>query len=614
MNRRRIHTLLTLALLLSLSLTACRKVDQPSSADGMPASDLTTTSIVTDIPIAMPSPTPTPTSTATAIPTPAPIYLTPPPVNDYQPPVLASAAPFVIQRSPGRGEELGLDQPVELVFDRPMNRASVAEALGVSVSAEGKPLEGRLTWIDDRTVRFRPDSLARDTRYHVYLDQEARSQEGVPLNGGYRFRFNTVGFLEVAQTIPADGSTDLELNETIMVMFNRPVVPLTTVSLPGVDLPHPLRFDPPIKGTGEWLNTSIYVLTPSEPLAYGTAYTARVEAGLSDITGGLLVEDHVWQFSTLPPKVVSVSPRENQGLVPAPGATVVVQFNQDVDAGSAVSAFRLSPQDGPDVPGAFKILGSTLIFTPTVTLDFGTTYQVEISTSVQSAGGSERMREPFYWSFETVPLPRIVSTRPRDGDRNAAHDTHFVIEFNAPVDPTTIMANLEMTPPIAPDEAQTSYRGKTFTLDFGVQSNTDYEVRIGPNIADPYGNKTGQSMTVRFHTGSPPPPPTPKPPRPAVSLRVPGRVNTYDADQPICLTVVHRNTERLDVSLHRLSPEQFLRGSESNHIHRSGQNVGPSAPPWHLSGPGGGSRSGARSPTQPHPGRQRDQPDSQSHL
>ncbi len=567
MHRRHIYTLLTLVLLINLGLTTCGKDNSSSPANGTLTNNPTTIPIPTILPITTPSPTPTPTSIPTLVPTPTPILLTPPSASDYQSPAMASAAPFVIQRSPGRGEELGLDRPIELVFDRPMNRTSVAEVLVVSVSADsGEMVEGRLEWADDRTMRFKPDGLARDTRYHVLLGQEARSQEGVPLDGDYGFRFNTVGLLEVTQTIPADGSTDLELNETIMVMFNRPVVPLTTISLSSVDLPHPLRFAPPIEGTGEWLNTSIYVFTPSEPLAYGTAYTARVEAGLSDVTGGLLVEDHVWRFSTLPPKVVSVSPGENQEMVPPPGTTVVVQFNQDVDANSATSVFRLFLQDDQDVQGKLKIQGDTLIFTPTATLDFGTTYQVEISASVRSASGSERMREPFRSSFKTVPLPCIVSTYPSDGDQDADHNTNFVIEFNAPVDPETIMPNLEMTPPISPDEVQTSFRGRTFTLNFGAQPNTDYEVRIGLNIADPYDNKTGQSLTVRFRTGSPPVPPTPEPLRPAVSLRVPGHINTYDADQPIRLTVIHRNTDQLDLSLHQLGPDQFLRRESGDRV------------------------------------------------
>ena len=32
-------------------------------------------------------------------------------------------------------------------------------------------------------------------------------------------------------------------------------------------LPHPLTLDPAVPGTGEWINTSIYVFRPDQPLA-----------------------------------------------------------------------------------------------------------------------------------------------------------------------------------------------------------------------------------------------------------------------------------------------------------------------------------------------------------
>jgi len=336
MNRRRIYSLLFAVLLLSLLLSACKRGEPKPEATG----------------------TPTTIPTATVAPTITPLPPTPTPLPEYQPPPAGTIPPFIIQRSPERGEELGLGQPIELVFDRPMDRDSVESSLVVSVDG-GESLDGEFEWVTDRAVRFKPGGLARDTRYHVYLGQEARSQEGAPLDGAFRFKFNTTGFLEVTQTVPADGSTDVESDGIITVMFNRPVVPLTTISLPGAELPQPLTFDPPIAGVGEWLNTSIYVFTPSEPLAGGTTYTARVEAGLSDTTGGLLTEDHVWQFTTFPPEVVWVTPHEDQELVP-PDTSISVQFNQQVDAVSAASAFRLLTQDGADVPGEFEHRGDRL--------------------------------------------------------------------------------------------------------------------------------------------------------------------------------------------------------------------------------------------------------------
>ena len=73
-------------------------------------------------------------------------------------------------------------------------------------------------------------------------------------------------------------------------------------------LPQPLTLSPPIAGTGEWLNTSIFQFKPDAPLPGGQTFSARVEAGLEDTTGGLMEEAFAWQFTTLPPAVVEVSP------------------------------------------------------------------------------------------------------------------------------------------------------------------------------------------------------------------------------------------------------------------------------------------------------------------
>ncbi len=67
----------------------------------------------------------------------------------------------------------------------------------------------------------------------MVLAQGAKAQDGAPLNGAYQFRFATSGFLEVGQVIPADGAQDVQADSTITVMFNRPVVPLTSVEQQG---------------------------------------------------------------------------------------------------------------------------------------------------------------------------------------------------------------------------------------------------------------------------------------------------------------------------------------------------------------------------------------------
>jgi uncharacterized protein YfaS (alpha-2-macroglobulin family) len=473
---------------------------------------------------------------------PTPLPTMPP----YTPPPEGNVAPIVIQRTPERGEELPPDGAIQLVFDRPMDKGSVESALLV-----GPDVTGSVQWVDDRTVSFTPDrALERDNEYHVTIGPEAKAADGNQLDGAYRFRFRTVGYLEVAQVIPAPGTEDVEANSTITVIFNRPIVPLVAVSDPAyTNLPQPLEFDPPIKGSGEWLNTSIYILTPDEPLAGGTTYTARVTAGLEDTTGGVIDEDYEWNFTTQPPQVVWVSPYEDADLV-AVDTTIQVQFNMDVDPASAKAAFHLQA-GGKDVAGTTKVDGTTLTFTPSEWLAFDTTYKAVVDAGVKSDGGGAGMERDHTWRFTTVPLPRILGTYPADGDRDAPPYTSFEIVFNTPIDAATVMPNLEMTPPLSPTLVYTYFGSydNTFVLGFGAQPSTDYEVRIGPDIADPYGNTTGQELTVRFRTSALPP---------WAQIQIPGVVGTVDANQPARAIVSHVNTEHLDLSLYRLDVDAFL--------------------------------------------------------
>jgi uncharacterized protein YfaS (alpha-2-macroglobulin family) len=439
------------------------------------------------------------------------------------------------------------DAPIELVFDRAMDRTSVETAFKVNPEVSGK-----LEWVDERTVRFAPDSdLTRDAEYYVTVGPEAKASDGSALDGAYRFRFRTVGYLEVAQVIPAPDTEDVEAASTITVIFNRPVVPLVAVSDPAyADLPQPVTFEPSIEGSGEWLNTSIYVFTPAEALAGGNTYTARIAAGLTDTTGGVLTEDYEWSFSTQPPHVVWVSPSEDAEQI---GVDTVVQvtFNMPVDCDSATRAFSL--RTGlRSVDGDFECVAETLTFTPTDWLDFDATYSVEVDEGVQSTGGGQGMRDAYEWRFSTVPLPRIIGTEPQDGERDAYAYTSFEIIFNAPIDERTVMPNLEMTPPLSPTQVYTYFRywDNTFVLGFGAQPSSDYEVRIGPDIADPYGNTTGQAMTVRFRTA---------PLDPRVWLPIPGQVGTFDAHQPARIVVGHINVDRLNLELYRLDVPEFFR-------------------------------------------------------
>lgn len=493
-----------------------------------------------------PTPTPTaplPTATPRATPTPLP----PKPVVPYTPVPAEALAPAVIWRTPQRGETLAPEAGIELVFDQPMARETVRRALKVQTAAEvPTPVAGELSWRDDRTAVFKPaKALARNVVYDVILTQDATSATGTPLREPLVFRFATAGTLEVTQVIPAPGTRDTETDMPITVMFSRPVVPLTSLKQMET-LPQPLRIEPAIEGQGEWLNTSIYVFRPAQPLAGGTTYRVTVAAGLQDLTGALLIEDYSWSFSTQPPEVVWTWPRDGETLVDI-RRPIQVQFNQPIEAASAQRAFSLRGGGllRTNVSGTFAVVGNTLTFTPTRDLEFDTTYTVSVEAGVTGVSGGEGMRQVYTWQFSTVPLPRIVSTNPGDGQRNVPPYSPFQITFNTRIDPKTVLPNITMTPPLSPTQVYTYFSewDNTFTLYFGAQASTDYTVVIGNGITDPYGNPIPRGATVRFRTG---------PLDPEYRILAPDFVATYDAGLPAQIVLAYLNINRVELKLYRL--------------------------------------------------------------
>ncbi len=252
--------------------------------------------------------------------------------------------PHVIDVWPYPGEEVLADQPVVITFDQAMNTDTI------QLAWQSDPVaEGTFTWQDDKTVSFLPNGgWTRATRYTITIGTDATATNGLALESPYEFFVQTIGYLEVSAVIPAPDADGVAANATITVSFDRPVVPLVSTQQLG-DLPQPLTFDPPIEGKGEWVNTSIYVFTPSQPLSGGTTYTASVPAGLQDAIGATLENTYSWKFKTLPPEILNVSPYQGQTLVPLE-STVSVQFSQPMDKPSTEEAFMLQ-NEGQRVSG-----------------------------------------------------------------------------------------------------------------------------------------------------------------------------------------------------------------------------------------------------------------------
>jgi hypothetical protein len=474
---------------------------------------------------------PRPTATPAFTPTPA-----------ASPTPLPPIAPNVIDRLPARGDELPINGPITIYFDSAMNRASVQSAFSIQ-----PPVAGAFSWPDDATLVFTPQTpFERAARYTVTIGAGAQSRAGLALAKETSFRIETVGFLEVTQVIPAPDTLDVDVNAAITVMFNRPVVPLSDIA-DQAGLPSPLTLDPSIEGQGEWLNTSIYVFRPSQPLLGGVKYTGTIKAGLQDTTGGILNEDFVWFFTAAAPVVVTTNPGFGQGNVSLT-QPISVTFNQPMDHASTEAAFAVAA-GGQKAAGAFRWSPDSreLGFVPQG-LGLAAEYELTVDTTARVANGSAALSQPWRSTFTTVPPPAVVSTDPANGAQNASIYSGFRVVFASPMDVKTLDANIQILP--APTQVYTFWNDYDFSYYIGwtLKPSTDYQVTIGAGMRDPYGNAIAEGRTVSFRTERL---------APQAYFNANGPVGTYNPNRPTELFVTSRNVDALQFTLHRLSLPDF---------------------------------------------------------
>ncbi len=404
--------------------------------------------------------------------------------------------PHVIDVWPYPGEEVPADQAITITFDEAMDAASVEAAWQIEPA-----ISGQFTWADDQTLNYLPDGgWQRATRYEISIGTEAKATNGQTLEETYDFFVQTIGYLNVAAVVPAPDAVGVAANATITVSFNRPVVPLVSTEQQA-DLPRPLTISPEVEGTGEWLNTSIYVFTPRNPLAGGQTYTVSIPAGLTDVTGSTLDETYSWQFKTLPPEILNVSPYDSQSNVLL-DAMMSVQFSQPMDTASTEGAFSLI-YNGEPVAGKFEWQnnGQTLTFKPDGYLHIDATYTLIVAPGAKSATGDASLEQGINYAFYTVPYPGISDTYPRNGETNISPGSGVTIYFKSPMNTETFEGKAEILEPAGVEWEPVVYGTDSFYMNFATQPDTTYTITFRKGAEDIYGNPIETDYTFTFRTG-----------------------------------------------------------------------------------------------------------------
>ena len=350
----------------------------------------------------------------------------------------------------------------------------------------------------------------------------------------------------VTEVLPANATLDAPVESRVTVIFNRPVVPLV-VGMDPADLPNPLTFTPAVAGSGEWLNTSIYVFTPSAeaPLGGGVEYTVSV--GRLESFDGVALEPFSWSFRTVPPQVTQVEPEPQASSVLLEGP-IRITFNQPMDQASVEAAFSLTPDGQPDAP----VLGtfdwpqtSVMTFTPNPLLNLDTFYRVGLDGEVARAANDGALlgADAPEWTFLTVPRPAIVSTSPLDGGVGIGQFEGVVLSFASPMAEDSITGRIRISPePGMGTRGFYSTFNDSYRLNFFAEPSTTYTVTIEPGMQDIYGNTIDTGRTFSYTT---------RPLDPEVRLQTPGQIGFYDGLRDTTeLYLSYRNVETVDLALY----------------------------------------------------------------
>ncbi|WP_322801527.1 Ig-like domain-containing protein [Thermoflexus sp.] len=467
-------------------------------------------------------------------------------------PVISKLPPILVARTPEPGQEVTPEMPLRLVFSEPMDRASVEANLRVIPA-----VAGRFAWeAGDRILRLLPQAPWKpDTEYEVRLEN-ARARNGQALARPVAFRFRTASPLAVAEVIPAPDARDVDPQAAVTVIFNRPVVPLRSDLAPG-DLPQPLAFDPPIRGTGRWINTSIYSFQPEGSWAAGRTYTARVVAGLRDLTGMALEKDYTWTFTIRRPAAIAYAPRPGRQMDMDLSAPISITFNMEMDRTSVESAFSLreGAEDGPAVPGRFEWISQTVLFRPAQPLKLETRYFVRLEQRAAAPSGAT-LEGAVAWAFTTPAYPRLqsASLSPQGPNRLDPGDSIELRFSSGAIRPETVWPNLRLEPPISATRVFTDWNPEngTFSLSGPWTPGTVYTLTVGPEIADRYGNRLDRQHTFTFTVNHLDPLAYLNIGNPYSPLVV---VGTYTETSAFLST---RNLDRVTFTLSRLELERFI--------------------------------------------------------
>ncbi len=217
--------------------------------------------------------------------------------------------PTVLNTSP-TGTNIPINTAISAVFSKPVTNIN---SFTFTVVSTGTPISGSFSSVGS-TVIFTPGAaLGFNTTYTVTITTSVVDFSGNPLASNVSWSFTTGAQPDttpptIASVAPTSGATNVPTNantkQIITATFSEQVNCLTVASSFNLTDSGGIV----VTGNATCINGGMgAVFTPALPLAYNSAYTATITAGLTDLAGNHLVLQKQWSFTTVPSATITTS-------------------------------------------------------------------------------------------------------------------------------------------------------------------------------------------------------------------------------------------------------------------------------------------------------------------
>lgn len=436
--------------------------------------------------------------------------------------------PSIVNGNPPSANGVPTNIVMDIGFDQTLNPTTVNTAT-VSLTQGG-------TTVVPSTVSLLPGGtvvqivptglLAANTNYTVQMTLGLLGTNGLPDTNdapGTVLSFTTGAGADtlnpaVLQVSPPNGSVNVGDNANILVLFSKPVNPLTvtasTIQLTGggtTAVPDSISFTN---------NNQNVLLLPHAPFPDATQMSLAI-SGVTDVAGNA-VPTQTTHFTTgtgpdtTIPVVVASNPFSNETNVPL-NAPVILQINEPVDPGTVNSnTLPIEVQTtGQQVPGNYSVSsdGLTITFVPGAPLAASQGYFASfVNLGITDLVGN-RLTNPggglsnFVFTTGTTTnttQPQVVGVSPPNGLTGVPINAEMVIQFNEIIDPLTVNQVTVSSGGSAVNVTSMLTNGnKTLVLlpVMPLNAGTSYTVAV-TGVQDISGNSMAASVSSSFMTGT----------------------------------------------------------------------------------------------------------------